>query len=117
MNAQLMDLAREVAALNDEDVQISVGPGMSQWLTHVRCDARRAIALAVPLEPVESSNIQAIGHDGIAALVVQFKGGARYLYLGVDRRTMDAFRESPSKGAHFAANIKAKFEAVKIEAA
>lgn len=63
----------------------------------------------IPLEPVESNQVGAIGYDDATqTLAVQFKRGARaiYNYPGVTRETFEAFRGAESIGTFFGANIK-----------
>ena len=68
------------------------------------------------LVPVVSSNIEAVGYNDInEELIVQFIGGAQYLYKGVKKATYDSFAIAPSVGKFFHANIKSKFENVKIK--
>lgn len=56
---------------------------------------------------VSSSNIFGIAYDeDVQQLFVEFKGGARYRYDGVDKEEYDAFMDAPSKGSYFAENIK-----------
>ena len=63
------------------------------------------------MNPVDSSTIQAIGHDANSnELHVQFNSGATYVYTGVDADTHDALLNAPSVGQHFAKNIKGNFE-------
>jgi hypothetical protein len=63
----------------------------------------------VVMEPVESSNIEAIGHHETSSLLfVRFKGGRTYMY---DRFRSDKHRalmSADSVGAHFAKHIKPK---------
>jgi len=53
----------------------------------------------VVYEPVDSSNIEAVGY-GVARgnLWVKFKGGAKYVYYHVESRVYLDFRAAPSKG-------------------
>ncbi len=65
---------------------------------------------AIELQPVESSQVEAIGYDeATQTLAVQFKRGARaiYHYPGVTLSTFEAFRDAESIGSFFTANIKA----------
>ncbi len=56
---------------------------------------------------VKSSNIDAIGHES-GVLEVHFKSGARYRYAGVSVAEWTKFKQSESKGVHFAQHIKTK---------
>lgn len=65
----------------------------------------------IQLQPVESSQIAAIGHDAATnILAIQFKGrngpGSVYHYQNVDANTFDAFRTADSIGSHFYKHIK-----------
>lgn len=52
------------------------------------------------LDPVDSSNIEAIGYaDEI--LVIKFRGGSAYRYSGVPRTIVDALLRAESKGSFF----------------
>lgn len=70
-------------------------------------------ASRIPLEPVKSSQITAIGHDPAAqVLAVQFapkRGqveGPIYHFDQVDVELFDRFRNAPSLGSFFFAYIK-----------
>jgi hypothetical protein len=71
----------------------------------------QAATLSIPMQPVQSSQIAAIGHDaGSGTLRVQFHGsGATYDYDGVTPGTFAAFQQSESKGKFFGAHVKGKF--------
>lgn len=65
---------------------------------------------AIPLFPVESGQVGAIGYDEPSqTLAVQFKRGARaiYHYPGVTRETFEAFKGAESIGTYFGAHIAA----------
>ena len=66
---------------------------------------------------VDSSTISAIEYyDKIKKeLVIEFKGGSQYLYKEVPEETFEAMKKAESKGIYFHANIKNKFETVKIK--
>lgn len=64
----------------------------------------------IPLEPVVSSQVGAIGYDAATkTLAVQFTRGARaiYHYPGVERETYEAFKGAESIGSYFGKNLKA----------
>lgn len=59
------------------------------------------------LQPVDSSNIRAIGHDPTTnTLRVQFKNGKSYDYAGVPPSAHAALMASDSKGQHLHKHIK-----------
>lgn len=66
----------------------------------------------IPLHPVESSQINAIGHDAETnTLAIQFKGwkgevGATYHYANFTAEDFEAFKSAESLGRHFGKNIK-----------
>lgn len=62
---------------------------------------------------VESTNIEAVGHDG-NHLFVRFKGGAvyRYPYVSSDHHVMMLAAESP--GGYFHQHIKSKHKGEKL---
>jgi hypothetical protein len=61
----------------------------------------------IPLTPVVSSNIAALGYDSEAQIaLVQFIGGALYAYKGVPPEAYDSLRTAPSIGAHLNRNFK-----------
>lgn len=67
------------------------------------------------LTPVQSSNIEAIGHDPVTnELHVKFKTGATHIYAGVTAEQHDAMRDAESVGKHFHAHVKGKFESRKV---
>lgn len=62
-------------------------------------------AKSIKLESVTSSQIEKLGYtDGI--LIVEFKGGARYIYCGVDSYTYDSLVNATSVGSFFSNHIK-----------
>lgn len=56
---------------------------------------------------VESSNIEALGHDG-ESLGVKFKNGTIYLYQGVSKAIFDQLVGAASVGRTFNELIKSK---------
>lgn len=68
-------------------------------------------ALKIPLEPVESSNIAAIGYDAARSiLAVQFKGkGDIYHYAAVPVPVAQRLYGAPSIGRFYTDEIKGKF--------
>jgi hypothetical protein len=72
---------------------------------------REEILKMVSMNPVVSSNIGAIGYDGVTReLHVQFKSGRTYKYSNVPLDVYDAFLAAESKGKYFAANVRGKYE-------
>lgn len=68
------------------------------------------------LEPVQSSNIVAVGHDAeTSKLFVQFKSGGTYQYDNVPPEAHAAFVGAESVGKHFHAEIKGKYEGSKYD--
>lgn len=63
-----------------------------------------------PMQPVQSSNIDSIGHNN-ESLFVKFKNGNMFHYAGVLLKDFEALIGAESIGKHFAANIKDKFPA------
>jgi KTSC domain len=54
----------------------------------------------IPLTPVRSSNVTAIGYDPATQTArVQFKGGATYRYAGVSPKLFESIQKSESVGA------------------
>lgn len=65
---------------------------------------------------VKSSNINAIGYDGLRkVLVVQFLDGGIYKYENVSNYIYEDFMKIESKGRYFHQNIKGKFSGGKAE--
>jgi hypothetical protein len=50
------------------------------------------------MTPVDSSNIQSLGHDPKIGLVVRFKGGGLYRYPGVPKDVYEAAIEAQEEG-------------------
>jgi len=58
-------------------------------------------------QPVQSSNLQSVGHDPRTnTLEVQFKNGRVYSYQDVNVDEFGALLNAPSVGSYFANNIK-----------
>lgn len=73
----------------------------------------------IPLTPVQSSQIHAIGHDAANnTLRIQFKGkdgpGSTYDYPGVPADKHADFLKAESVGKFFGAHIKGKFDFKKL---
>jgi hypothetical protein len=68
------------------------------------------------LTPVDSSNIESVGHDpATSELRVKFKSGHTYSYLGVSAAQHAEFMQAPSKGQHFHRNVRGKHEGLKLQ--
>ena len=62
------------------------------------------------MNPVTSTNIEAIGYDESSqTLQVEFKNGAMYQYFDVPEQVFDSLRDADSVGAYLAANIKGTY--------
>jgi hypothetical protein len=67
------------------------------------------------LVPVTSSNIAKVGYDPVASkLRVEFTNGAQYDYSSVNEDTFIGLRDASSVGKFFHANIKGKFDFIKL---
>ena len=68
----------------------------------------------IEMIPVTSSHLIAIGFlEEKDLLVVDFRN-ARWGYRGIKKETFDALMKAESHGKYFVANIKGKYESVKI---
>lgn len=71
----------------------------------------------IPLVPVDSSNVAAIGYDPETKdLFVKFKSGITYLYKKVPAVLHEGLMTVASKGQFLNAAIKDKFEYEKVAA-
>ena len=69
----------------------------------------------IKMKFVKSSNISAIGYDLRASVLrVRFSSGSTYDYSGVTNDDWLKFAAAESKGAHFAAHIRGKYQGVKL---
>jgi hypothetical protein len=67
------------------------------------------------MQPVESSNISAIGHDpATSTLRVEFLNGGTHEYDGVSAEAHEAFAGAESKGIHFHENIRGYYPHRKV---
>lgn len=65
----------------------------------------------VEMNYVDSSNIEAIGHDNDAQeLHVRFLSGATYVYHGVPKEVYENLMAAPSKGSFLNREIKRVYE-------
>lgn len=70
----------------------------------------------IETNPVESSNISAIGYDASSKTVaVRFSSGGLYHYLNVDPGTFEEFAKAKSLGHFFYQNIRNNYETVKVK--
>jgi hypothetical protein len=64
----------------------------------------------IQLEPVESSNLAAIGYNPQKKIVaVKFKSGSIYHHAGFPMEAALAFYQADSRGRYYSQNIKGKF--------
>lgn len=69
----------------------------------------------VEMQYVDSSNIEAIGHDaGAQELHVRFLSGDTYVYHGVPQEIYDQLMDAPSKGSYLNRVIKENYEYTKM---
>jgi lysyl-tRNA synthetase class 2 len=67
------------------------------------------------MNPVESSNVKAIGYDPKAReLHVEYHNGGTWRYPGVSALGYAKLARAKSIGAHLAAHIKPKFQGEKV---
>lgn len=66
----------------------------------------------IPMTPVESSQLEAIGHDPDSnTLAIRFKSrgdrpGSLYHYQNFTAKDFEDFKAADSKGSHFIRNVK-----------
>jgi hypothetical protein len=67
--------------------------------------------MSIPdMTPVDSSNVEAVGHDPEnETLYVTFLGGGTYTYAGVDQQTFEELRDAPSVGSFLNRMIKPNY--------
>lgn len=66
------------------------------------------------MHSVESTNVEAVGHDG-DALFVRFKGGGTYRYDGAGKEHLDELLKASSPGGYIAAQIRKRYRGVKVD--
>lgn len=66
------------------------------------------------MQPVKSSNIEAIGYSG-TTLKIKFKSGATWLYHDVPEHIHRELVTAESVGGYFSSNIRNKFKSAKHE--
>lgn len=70
----------------------------------------------IELNPVESSNIAAVGYDEASRTMrVEFKNGSQYDYPDVDQVLVDEFLDADSVGRYFQQNIRNSFQGLKVD--
>lgn len=73
-------------------------------------------AAAIHMQKVESSNIEAIGHDAVSnELHVRFKNGGHYVHAGVHRAFYQNMLAAKSAGKYYADAIKGVFDHRKLK--
>lgn len=69
----------------------------------------------IPLIPIASSNLHAVGYDDAAiTLAVQFKNGDIFHYRDVPETVWSEMQQAPSKGSFYAKEIRGKFKGEKM---
>lgn len=68
----------------------------------------------ITMQEVDSSNIAAIGHDGISTLQVDFNRGASYHYFEVPYSVFEEFLAAVSKGTFLNNRIKSRYRYERI---
>jgi Leucine-rich repeat (LRR) protein len=72
----------------------------------------------IPMVPVESSNIEAVGYDSESqTLRVTFNNQKSYDYLGVSEKLHLGLLDSKSKGSYFHTHIRPHHRCQKVEQA
>ena len=67
-------------------------------------------------QSVESSNLKSVGYDEfLLVLEIEFKSGTVYRYYGVPSEVHDELINSESVGKYFNANVKSKYNFLKVE--
>lgn len=69
--------------------------------------------MAIERQPVSSSNIASVGHEG-DTLEIEFKNGGIYQYHGVPSDVFDKLVSSKSIGGFLHTSIKSKYKHSKI---
>ena len=70
----------------------------------------------IPRYPVDSSNINTVGHDpNLNILEVEFKNGGVFQYHGVGADTHKQLLKAESVGSFFHTNIKNNYEVAQVE--
>ena len=65
---------------------------------------------------VESSNLRSVGYDEfLLVLEIEFNSNAVYRYYGVPSEVHDELINAESVGKYFNANVKSKYNFLKVE--
>lgn len=73
--------------------------------------------IAFEARMIHSSNVEWIAwpkYDEVPIMLVQFKGGSRYAYIGVSRQRAVACAYARSSGNYLAAKIKPHFKVMRL---
>ncbi|MCW3084260.1 MAG: hypothetical protein JWP12_1626 [Bacteroidetes bacterium] len=66
-------------------------------------------------DSVVSSNLASVGYDASSKILeIEFKSSGVYQYLDVPKYEYEGLMSASSHGEYFAANIKNKYEFIKI---
>lgn len=69
----------------------------------------------IKMEPVESSNLEAVGYDEENSLLfIRFQKGGVYVYFKVPRNIYEALMAAPSKGRFFHQAIRGKYDYMRL---
>jgi len=72
-------------------------------------------ATKIPMLPVESSNIAAVGHDAERKLLaVRFRSGSIFHYANIEPELHERFLSAESLGQFFGTQIRGKFPGAKM---
>ena len=66
------------------------------------------------MSPVESSNIESVGHDGAHGWI-RFKSGGLYRYENAPAKVWDGFKDAESPGGYFTAAIAGRYQHLKVQ--
>jgi hypothetical protein len=72
--------------------------------------------MPIPLSPVKSSQVAAVGYDqDTKTLAVRFNSGGLYHYTGVEPEAFAALQSAQSIGSHLAQSIKGAYAFQRVE--
>lgn len=73
------------------------------------------IVSRIKREPIQSTALASVGYSRrLHALEIEFKNGAIYRYLGVDRSTYDGLMSAPSKTRFYHEKIRSKYRSLHV---
>lgn len=73
------------------------------------------IVSRIKREPVQSTALASVGYSRrLHALEIEFKNGAIYRYLEVDRSTYDGLMSAPSKTRFYHEKIRSKYRSLRV---